>query len=477
MSLDIEQIRERYRQERDRRARPSGTDQFQFAEGELAQLAEDPYADELPPRNPVDRDVDVLVIGCGIGGIEMAATLRKAGVDDILMVDGAADFGGTWYWNRYPGIRCDVESYIYLPYLEETGYMPTERYARGSEIFEYLKRLAQHLGLYERARLQTRVTSMEWDAQRSRWHVRTNRGDTIDARFVTHAERHLRPSAAAGNPWHHHVQGQDLPQRSLELRVHRQRTWNALLTRTSPSSGRARLVARSSRSSHARRGRSPYFSGRRPQSACATTRPPIRTGSRPSSRAGSAAGSRASPRSPTARTPSAAWTTAGSRFFRRMIAAEQSVAADRTDAGGGRGGQGARGLRAQRGGPRAGRPVHRRPEKAALLKAYYRTLCKRPGFSDEYLPALDRDNVQLVDVEHRRSRSSRRTVSSSTAWSTRSTASCWRPASSWAPPGATALATTWSGATACVSRRSSPTACAPTRGCSASASPTCSSPG
>ena len=139
----------------------------------------------LPPRNPVDRDVDVLVIGCGIGGIEMAATLRKAGVDDILMVDGAADFGGTWYWNRYPGIRCDVESYIYLPYLEETGYMPTERYARGSEIFEYLKRLAQHLGLYERARLQTRVTSMEWDAQRSRWHVRTSRGDTIDARFVT----------------------------------------------------------------------------------------------------------------------------------------------------------------------------------------------------------------------------------------------------------------------------------------------------
>ena len=58
-----------------------------------------------------------------------AARLREAGINDIRLIEDGADFGGTWYWNRYPGAQCDIESYCYLPLLEETGYIPKEKYS------------------------------------------------------------------------------------------------------------------------------------------------------------------------------------------------------------------------------------------------------------------------------------------------------------------------------------------------------------
>ena len=112
------------------------------------------------------------------------ARLKEAGVDDVRIVEKGGDFGGTWYWNRYPGAQCDTASMIYLPLLEETGHMPTERYVHAPEILEHCQRIAKQYGLYENALFHTRVTDLEWDDSRSRWIVRTDRGDEFTAQYV-----------------------------------------------------------------------------------------------------------------------------------------------------------------------------------------------------------------------------------------------------------------------------------------------------
>ncbi|MCW2767872.1 NAD(P)/FAD-dependent oxidoreductase [Nocardioides sp.] len=183
--LDLDYLRDKYRQERDKRLRAQGTNQYNFAEGDLAKYDDDPYAPPAQPREPQTEELDVLIIGGGFGGLLAGAAMRKANVPSLRILDVASDFGGTWYWNRYPGVRCDVEAYIYLPFLEETGYMPTERYTAGPEILEYTHLLGRHFDLYQDALFQTRVTGMDWDEEASRWNVTTDRGDRFAARFVT----------------------------------------------------------------------------------------------------------------------------------------------------------------------------------------------------------------------------------------------------------------------------------------------------
>jgi cyclohexanone monooxygenase len=183
-AVDVEGLRERYRLERDRRLRLAAESHDRPFEAEVVDPAEDPYAGDPRPREPIVASPDVLVIGGGFGGLQAAVSLRAAGIEDFMMIDVAADFGGTWYWNRYPGVCCDIESYIYLPLLEETGYMPSERYVSGPEIFEYCRQLARQFDLYEKATFQTKVTGMEWDPAEARWHVSTSRGDELRPRFV-----------------------------------------------------------------------------------------------------------------------------------------------------------------------------------------------------------------------------------------------------------------------------------------------------
>src|SRR3546814_13565098 len=105
---------------------------------------DDPYVDGALVRDAVDGTVEAFVSGGGFGGLLAAAELHKIGVTDIRIVEKAGDFGGTWYWNRYPGAQCDIESYIYMPLLEETGYVPTEKYAYEAELFEHARRIGQH---------------------------------------------------------------------------------------------------------------------------------------------------------------------------------------------------------------------------------------------------------------------------------------------------------------------------------------------
>src|SRR6266851_2665651 len=130
--LNLDALRAKYIQERDKRVRVDGRDQYARVTGELSSFSRDPHANDDFHRTPVRRNVDVLVIGGGLAGLSVAARLRKAQIDDFLIVEKGAGFGGTWYWNRYPGLRCDTDACTYLPLLEETGYIPTEPWQEGS---------------------------------------------------------------------------------------------------------------------------------------------------------------------------------------------------------------------------------------------------------------------------------------------------------------------------------------------------------
>jgi len=187
LDFDPAELRERYRQERDKRLRDDGENQYLEAAENFAHYAdEDPYTAQTP-RDPIQRDVNVVVVGGGFSGLMAAARLKERGVEDVLLIEAGGDFGGTWYWNRYPGAQCDIESYCYLPLLEETGYMPKEKYSFAPEIFEHTRRVGEYFGLYELALFQTRVKDAAWQEDRKRWRLTTDRGDVLDARFLIQA--------------------------------------------------------------------------------------------------------------------------------------------------------------------------------------------------------------------------------------------------------------------------------------------------
>ena len=178
--VPVEELRQRYLVEQRKRIRPEGMAQWRELGEELDR---DPFVEPGFTRDPVVEETTVVIVGGGFAGMLTAIDLRRHGIEDIRIVEKAGDFGGTWYWNRYPGCMCDVESYVYLPLLEETGFMPTERYAGATEIFEYSKLLARTFDLYRHALFQTDVTGAEWDAGARRWQVTTSRGDKLSARF------------------------------------------------------------------------------------------------------------------------------------------------------------------------------------------------------------------------------------------------------------------------------------------------------
>lgn len=184
LNKQLESIREKYRVERDKRIRKEGKAQFHATDGKFAHFARDIYANKNFSRAPINEDVEVAVVGAGFGGLLAAARLKQQGIRDVRLVDQAADVGGTWYWNRFPGARCDIESYIYLPMLEELGYMPTEKYVTGKEIFAYCQKIAREYQLYDGAIFQTKADSMAWDESLHRWLLHTDRGDCLRARYV-----------------------------------------------------------------------------------------------------------------------------------------------------------------------------------------------------------------------------------------------------------------------------------------------------
>jgi cyclohexanone monooxygenase len=200
LGFDPDALRDKYRRERDKRLRSDGNEQYIEVKGKFAHFLDDPYAKPGFTRAPKTDEVEVAVIGGGFGGLLAGARLRQAGVESLRMLDPASDFGGTWYWNRYPGIACDVESYTYLPLLEELGYVPKQKYSDGQEILAHSQAIARKFDLYRDALFQTRVQDLSWSEAESRWILRTNHGDRIRAHYVVLATGPLNRPKLPGIP-------------------------------------------------------------------------------------------------------------------------------------------------------------------------------------------------------------------------------------------------------------------------------------
>ncbi|MCF2129568.1 NAD(P)/FAD-dependent oxidoreductase [Strepomyces sp. STD 3.1] len=196
----LAELRRRYRQERERRVRPDGTRQYLSADAEFGSYDEDPYATRTGEREPLRDHVDVAVVGGGFGGILAGARLRQQGIERVRVVEKGGDFGGTWYWNRYPGIHCDIESHVYLPLLDETGYVPEWKYSPGEEIRRHAVRIAEKFDLYADALFSTSVTSLAWDEPTQSWWVATDRGDRFRATYVVTATGTLTELKLPGIP-------------------------------------------------------------------------------------------------------------------------------------------------------------------------------------------------------------------------------------------------------------------------------------
>ena len=200
IDFDPDALHARYLAERDKRLRSDGIGQYVEVKAEFSHYVDDPYVEPGFTRKPVTDEVEFTVIGGGFGGLLMGARLREAGFTKIRMVESGGDFGGTWYWNRYPGAMCDVESYVYLPLLEELNYIPKHKYSFAPEILEHSRRIAQHYRLYDDALLQTQIAALTWDEATKRWIVETNRGDRFRTQYVAMANGPLSRPKLPGIP-------------------------------------------------------------------------------------------------------------------------------------------------------------------------------------------------------------------------------------------------------------------------------------
>ncbi len=198
LPFDPEALGRKYQLERDKRVRAEGNDQYQEVSGDFAYFVEDPYIKQTLQRDAIEEEVEVVIIGGGFGGMLAAARLHDAGITDFRIIEKGGDFGGTWYWNRYPGASCDIESYVYFPLLEKTGFIPKQKYTNAPETLEYCGVIAQTYGLRERSLMQTMVSATDWDEDLGRWIVSTDRQDRLKARYVVHSNGPLnRPKLPA----------------------------------------------------------------------------------------------------------------------------------------------------------------------------------------------------------------------------------------------------------------------------------------
>lgn len=182
--IDSQKLKEKYAEERDKRLNSKSARSYALAKDCNSKLTQDLWRKSNNDRAPLNEELDVLVVGGGMSGIMTATRLIQNGVTDIRLLERGGEFGGTWYWNQYPGAACDSESYIYMPFLDDTGYVPTQKYAGQPEIQGYLKNLAQKFGVTPRALFNTKAQTLTWEESRQRWIVRTDVGDEFRARFI-----------------------------------------------------------------------------------------------------------------------------------------------------------------------------------------------------------------------------------------------------------------------------------------------------
>ncbi|MEV1048292.1 NAD(P)/FAD-dependent oxidoreductase [Streptomyces sp. NPDC049916] len=399
--LDLAALRERYRQERERRVRPDGTAQYRDADAEFGYYADDPYTEGPTDRAPVHDLVDVAVIGGGFGGVLTGARLRQRGIARVRIVEKGGDFGGTWYWNRYPGVHCDVESHVYLPMLDETGYVPEWKYAPGDEIRRHAVRVARRFDLYDDALFSTGVTALTWDEASETWLVTTDRGDGFRAAYVVSATGTLTDPKLPGIPGIEDFAGHTF---------HTSR-WDYAYTGGTPEGGMTGLADK--RVGVVGTG----ATGIQVIPMLAQDAGHLYVFQRTPSTVDERANRRTAPEDVGA--GRAGWARERRENYLRIVSGEsveRDLVADRWTTSAGLLEKLLPSFRRQ-GDPQAFEAAYEAadaakmnelrarversvadPETAEKLKPWYRYACKRPTFSDLYYPAFNRHNVTLVDT-------------------------------------------------------------------------------
>lgn len=183
LEFDPRSLKKKYEVERDKRLLPEGHGQYvPTVDGKFGNYGQDPWAKPFD-RAAITDHTEVVVAGGGFGGLLVGARLWEAGMRDVRIIDEAGDFGGTWYWNRYPGAMCDIEAHIYMPLLEELNHAPKHRYAYWSEMLELSRKIGQRYGLYDKACFQTVITEARWLENEKKWLIETDRGDRMTATY------------------------------------------------------------------------------------------------------------------------------------------------------------------------------------------------------------------------------------------------------------------------------------------------------
>jgi cyclohexanone monooxygenase len=406
LGFDPDALREKYRRERDKRMREDGVDQYIEMAGRFAHYAEDdPYVEPGFTRPPTVDEIDVVIIGGGFSGLLAGARLTEQGVTDFCIVEAGGDFGGTWYWNRYPGAQCDIESYCYLPLLEELNYMPKEKYSFVSEIFEHSQRIGQHYGLYEKTHFQTRVRSIDWDEELKRWHVKTNRDDDIRARFVVMALGSATRAKLPGVPGIEEFEGHSFHTNRWDYNYTGGDTTGGM---TKLADKRVAIIGTGASAIQcvprvAQYAQHLYVFQRTPSSVDWRGNKPtdpewwkaLEPGWQRERRENF--GALASGQEVQEDLVDDAWTD----IFRNVVTAPKGANKPKTRE------ERARVL--EMADFRKMNQIRQRvddtvsdPDTAESLKPYYRQMCKRPTFNDEYLPCFNQDNVTLVDVSEAR---------------------------------------------------------------------------
>src|SRR6266403_1913210 len=358
--VDIRSLREKYLHERDKRIHRQGQKQYVRPIGEFADNYEaDPHM-PVAPRDPISEDIDVAIVGAGWSGILAAYHLMQAGVTILRNIDHAGDFGGVWYWNRYPGLQCDNDAYCYLPLLEQTGFMPSKKFADGSEIAEYAQQIAKQFGFSDKALFHTRITAMRWDEKIKRWRVSTNRGDEIRARFVIMANGLLNTPKLPGIPG---IKAIPYLGRYAKHLYVIQRTPSTVDERPNPPTDPEWVKTlkpgwQKERQANFHRAAMEFFKPGEPDLVC-----DIWT---------------EISRNLAAEMEAESWPQLSpEEFMARREAVDYRVM--------------------ERLRQRAASKVED-PETAEALKPWYRFLCKRPLSNDDYYPTFNRPNVKLIDV-------------------------------------------------------------------------------
>lgn len=405
LDFDPDALRERYRQERDKRLRADGEAQYVEVAGQFARYAEeDPYADPSFTRAPLTDEVEVAIIGGGFSGLLAAARLREAGVNDFRIIEAGGDFGGTWYWNRYPGAQCDIESYCYLPLLEELGYIPKEKYSYVGEIFEHSQRIGQAYGLYDVTCFQTRVNQLSWDEGLKRWRIQTNRGDDMKARFVIMALGTASRAKLPGIPGIEEFEGHSFHTSRWDYGYTGGDTTGGL---TGLSDKRVAVIGTGATAIQC----IPYV-GKYAQHLYVFQRTPSSVDLRGNKPTDDAWAQSLQPGWQRARRHNFADIVEGRPFtedlvndswtdiFRNLasgIAAAMARGEKLTPQEAARRAELADFAKMNKIRARVDAVVTK-PDAAEALKPWYRQFCKRPTFNDEFLPTFNRPNVTLVDV-------------------------------------------------------------------------------